>query len=196
MGLSFTIAAGPRQRILRSESRGINGHILLSQIRDFPNLEGQVPILISPRNRVAQLYPQALGSLSFASYHSTGPRLHKRVKIAYFRINYIMCIWYDKDRIENTARNSVAWYVLVAAGTSLPSRCQTTMWRHTKQGALINLLLFYFKIRKRGRNITVYFHILSVVRSTYSRMTAGHNSCAVLRRLHITRARVTHCARE
>jgi hypothetical protein len=28
---------------------------------DSPNLECQVPVFISPRNRVAQLYPQALG---------------------------------------------------------------------------------------------------------------------------------------
>jgi hypothetical protein len=50
--------------ILRSESRGAHDHtiftrILLSQIRDSPNLEGQVPVFISPRNRVARLYPQA-----------------------------------------------------------------------------------------------------------------------------------------
>jgi hypothetical protein len=32
---------------------------------DSPNLEGQVPVIISPRNRVAQLYPRALGSLFF-----------------------------------------------------------------------------------------------------------------------------------
>jgi hypothetical protein len=40
------------------------------------NLEGQVPvfILVSPRNRVAQLYPRALGSLSVASYDSQGLR--------------------------------------------------------------------------------------------------------------------------
>jgi hypothetical protein len=49
--------------ILGSESRGNQDHILVSQIRDSPNLEGQVPVFISPRNRVAQLYPQALGSL-------------------------------------------------------------------------------------------------------------------------------------
>jgi hypothetical protein len=36
-GLSFTNAAGPRQRIIfGSESRGTRDHILLSQIRDFP----------------------------------------------------------------------------------------------------------------------------------------------------------------
>jgi hypothetical protein len=70
-GLPFTIAAGPRQR---SHSRirvpGARDHILLSQIRDSPNLEGQVPIFVSPRNRVAQLYPQGLGPLFVASYDS------------------------------------------------------------------------------------------------------------------------------
>jgi hypothetical protein len=42
--------------ILRSQSRGTYDHVLLSQIRDSPNLEGQVPVFISPRNRVARLY--------------------------------------------------------------------------------------------------------------------------------------------
>jgi hypothetical protein len=37
--------------ILRFKSRGTHDHILLSQIRGSPNLEGQVPIFISPRNR-------------------------------------------------------------------------------------------------------------------------------------------------
>jgi hypothetical protein len=36
--------------------------ILYCHIWDSPNLEGQVPVFISPRNRVAQLYPRALGS--------------------------------------------------------------------------------------------------------------------------------------
>jgi hypothetical protein len=70
--------------ILGSESRGTRDYILLSQIRDSPNLEGQVPVFISPRNRVTQLYPQALGSLFVASYDSQGyggdiwTRLHVR----------------------------------------------------------------------------------------------------------------------
>jgi hypothetical protein len=34
--------------ILRSESRGTHHHILLSQIRDSPNLEGQSPYLYLP----------------------------------------------------------------------------------------------------------------------------------------------------
>jgi hypothetical protein len=58
--------------ILGSESRGTDDHILLSQIRDSHNLEDHVPVFISPRNRVAQLYPQALGSLFVASYDSQG----------------------------------------------------------------------------------------------------------------------------
>jgi hypothetical protein len=39
--------------ILRSEFRRTNDNILLSQIRVSPNLEGQVPVFISPRNRAA-----------------------------------------------------------------------------------------------------------------------------------------------
>jgi hypothetical protein len=58
--------------ILSSESPRTHDHILLSQIWDYPNLEGQVPVFISSRNRVAQLNPQALSSLFLASYDSQG----------------------------------------------------------------------------------------------------------------------------
>jgi hypothetical protein len=52
-GLSLTIdAVFASAVILRSESRGDHDHILLSQIWDSPNLENQVPVFISPRNRV------------------------------------------------------------------------------------------------------------------------------------------------
>jgi hypothetical protein len=43
--------------ILRSEYRRTHNHILLSQIRHSSNLERRSPVFISPRNRVAQLYP-------------------------------------------------------------------------------------------------------------------------------------------
>jgi hypothetical protein len=43
--------------IHRSESREIRDHILLWWIRDSPNLEGQAPVFVSPRNGVAQLIP-------------------------------------------------------------------------------------------------------------------------------------------
>jgi hypothetical protein len=55
---------------LGSESRWTHDHILLSQIRDSPELEGQVPLFISPRESVTRLYPQALGSLFVAFYDS------------------------------------------------------------------------------------------------------------------------------
>jgi hypothetical protein len=71
-GLSQLLLALASAVILGSESRVTYDHILLSQIRDYPNLEGQVPVFISPRNRVAQLYLQALGSLLVTSYDSQG----------------------------------------------------------------------------------------------------------------------------
>jgi hypothetical protein len=46
--------------ILRSESRRTHDHILLSHFRDSPNLQGKVAVFISPRNRVARLYPEHL----------------------------------------------------------------------------------------------------------------------------------------
>jgi hypothetical protein len=56
--------------ILGYESNGTHDYILLSQIRDSLSLEDQVPVFISPRNRVIRLYPQELGSLFIASYDS------------------------------------------------------------------------------------------------------------------------------
>jgi hypothetical protein len=40
----------------------------LSQIRDSPNLEGQVPVFMSPRNRMVRLCPLLLGPLFIVSY--------------------------------------------------------------------------------------------------------------------------------
>jgi hypothetical protein len=47
-------------------------------IWDSPNLEGQVPVFISPRNRVAQVYPRALGSYDDSQGYGGGIiiRLH------------------------------------------------------------------------------------------------------------------------
>jgi hypothetical protein len=59
MGLSFTIAADPRQLShSRVQVPRDSWPILLSQTRDFPNLKGQVPVFIFPQNMVAQLYPR------------------------------------------------------------------------------------------------------------------------------------------
>jgi hypothetical protein len=61
--------------ILGFESRETRDHILLSQIRNSLNLEGQIPVFVSSRNMVAQLYPHALGSLFIASFVSQSPTL-------------------------------------------------------------------------------------------------------------------------
>jgi hypothetical protein len=46
---------------LRPESHRTHEHILSCLFLRLPNLEGHVPVFVSPRNRVAQLYPRALG---------------------------------------------------------------------------------------------------------------------------------------
>jgi hypothetical protein len=61
----------PEQPLL-GRSRSELTAIFYCLIWDSPNFEGQVPIFISPRNRVAQLYPRALGSLFVAFYDSQG----------------------------------------------------------------------------------------------------------------------------
>jgi hypothetical protein len=66
-GLPFKIAAGPRQcsyswvRVPRDSWP----YFTVSDSR-LPQTGAQVPVFISPRNRVTRLYPQVLGSLSVA----------------------------------------------------------------------------------------------------------------------------------
>jgi hypothetical protein len=105
MSLSFIIAVLASAVILGSESRGTHSHVLLSQIRDSPNQEGKVPVFISPRNRVARLHPQALGSLLVASYDSQcysggiRPRLHTgSVEIDLSYTTYVL--WHDAWKPE------------------------------------------------------------------------------------------------
>jgi hypothetical protein len=47
--------------ILGSESRGTRDHILLSQFQDSPNLEGQVPVFISPQEQGGPVIPPGTG---------------------------------------------------------------------------------------------------------------------------------------
>jgi hypothetical protein len=73
MSMLFTTVADPRQRnYSQVRVHGTQDHILLSQIRDSRNLVGLVPVFIFPRNKVAQLYLQALGSFFVTSYDSQG----------------------------------------------------------------------------------------------------------------------------
>jgi hypothetical protein len=73
MSLSFTIAAGSRQHS-HSQIRVPRDSWPYFTVSDsrLPKLEGQVHVLITLRDKVAQLYPQALGSLFVTSYDLLG----------------------------------------------------------------------------------------------------------------------------
>jgi hypothetical protein len=87
-----------------SESLRTRNHTLLSHLRR-PNLEGHVPLFISPRNRVAQLYPRALGCM--------------------FSFHHLLRIWYYTNRTENTAQQ--LYYYLCTRFQCLPRHCLTTL---------------------------------------------------------------------
>jgi hypothetical protein len=86
MGLSLLGLASAV--ILKSESRGTHDHILLFQIWDSPNLEGQVPISISARNRVARLYPETLLRLARATVEEFDPASTLDQLITRYQSNY------------------------------------------------------------------------------------------------------------
>jgi hypothetical protein len=65
-GLQFTVQS------LNGPSHAEPATILYCLSWDSPNLKGQVPVFKSLRNRVAQLYPWALGSLYVASCYPQG----------------------------------------------------------------------------------------------------------------------------
>jgi hypothetical protein len=79
--------------ILGFEFRGTHDHILLSQVRDSPNLEGQVSVFISPRNRVVQLYPQVLGLSSPSTTLRTPVEVFKptSTRTHWIRLNSKLC---------------------------------------------------------------------------------------------------------
>jgi hypothetical protein len=86
---------------------GTYDHILLSQIWDSPNMGGYVFIFISPRNRMAQLYPWTLGSLFVTSYdsqgYSGGIRTCLHVGIPHRTVDYLLCRFYNPSS-QNTQR--------------------------------------------------------------------------------------------
>jgi hypothetical protein len=86
--------------ILGSYSSGTRDHILLSQIRDSSNVEGQVPVFISPRNRVARLYPQAVGSFS-------PPPTTRRATVEVFESASRRII--STDKIKSNSKSHYDW---------------------------------------------------------------------------------------
>jgi hypothetical protein len=111
MGLSFRSAAALVSTvILGSESSRTHAHILLSQIRDSPNLEGQVPYL----------YPPGTGWPSYTLWHwvcFSSPPMTSRVTLEVFEPasmqgltnsqRTIDCLCsLTMDRTEDTSLNS------------------------------------------------------------------------------------------
>jgi hypothetical protein len=92
--------------IFRSES-----HILLSQIRDSPNLEGQVRVFRSSRKRVGPLYPQALGSLFVASYDSQSYGVGIRSRFTRDEQSFKLCPVYNPS--AQTAQKIQLFYFCV-----------------------------------------------------------------------------------
>jgi hypothetical protein len=103
--------------ILGYESLETCDHILLSQVRDSPNLEGEVAVFISPGNRVAQLYPQALvNSIQFSFKHSAQTPRRAPIIVDVFTVkllrnglhNSVVLLLLGADDIENTVSSIVA----------------------------------------------------------------------------------------
>jgi hypothetical protein len=98
--------------ILRSESRETHDPILLSQLRDSPNLYGQVPLFISPQEQGGAVIPLRLAGLR----------------------------WRDSTRLPSSGKSlspdasnisAIIAYVFVAAVTFLPGRCLSTIGGYT-----------------------------------------------------------------
>jgi hypothetical protein len=83
-------------------------YVLLSQIRDYLYLESQVPVLKSPRNRVAQLYPRAPGSLFVASYdfQGYGGRIRTNLHVGYAQVKF--CVHLQLKRLAVSELHGVA----------------------------------------------------------------------------------------
>jgi hypothetical protein len=107
-----------------SEPRRTHNHTLLSLL---PNLECQVPVFISPRNRVFQLYPLALGSLYVASYDSQGysggilTRLHMGFNYVQEQMSVLLSLLpFSRCRIYHVYRKQMyVLYTVPSEGNSV-----------------------------------------------------------------------------
>jgi hypothetical protein len=80
--------------ILGSESRGTPDHILPSQIRDSPNLEGQVPVFIIPQEQDGPFIHPGTGFPFVAPYDTQcyGGGIRTRLHAGFFCWCYSRCI--------------------------------------------------------------------------------------------------------
>jgi hypothetical protein len=138
--------------ILRPESRGTLDHILLSQIRDSSKLEDQVPIYISPRNRVAWLHFPALGfplwtasqshalvilGISFYIYIGAARTIQKTPHL----LSELLCDLATSCRMAPREQSS---HCCVFTGTCLPSCCLAMLWSNPLK--YFNIFLPYIRL--------------------------------------------------
>jgi hypothetical protein len=121
MGLSFTIAAGPRQCIHSHVRVPQDSWPHFTQIQDFPNMEAMSPYLYPPEQH-GRVIPQALGSLSIALYDLQGygggdlnPPPHSGGPVCYSLMHK-----FEAEQIKNTAPNSASTFCVRI-------RCRTSM---------------------------------------------------------------------
>jgi hypothetical protein len=93
--------------ILRSEYRGTHDHILLSQIRHSPNLEGQIPVFISLRNRVPFSSPPATSRATVEVFDPASKR-----------DNALKSLHGSLYRLAHIHGNSCKWFAVTATGAS------------------------------------------------------------------------------
>jgi hypothetical protein len=86
--------------ILGSKSRGTHGHILPSQIWEIHQPGSKGPSIYNSRNRVAQLYPQALGSLFVAPHDSQGygGGIRTRLDAGFYPSWLLYITWHGPNR--------------------------------------------------------------------------------------------------
>jgi hypothetical protein len=98
--------------------------------RDSPNLERQVPIFISPRNRVVRLYVQALGSLFVSDYlPQTVPVITSRNGLTENTVLLLLCLDLLPERCVYYNVPLLVYHFCVrvcCCGKSLPSYCLET----------------------------------------------------------------------
>jgi hypothetical protein len=115
--------------ILGSESRWTHDHILLSQVRDSPNLEGQVTVFISPRNWVPFSSPSTtlrapVEVFKPASTRTLWIRLNSKLYNNPFRTSQeTQCIFMTRAKGLIPFREIIAFYCEESYGTH---KC--TLW--------------------------------------------------------------------
>jgi hypothetical protein len=140
--------------ILRSESRGTHDHILLSQIRDSPQLGGPGPCIYTPQEDNGPVIPPGTGFhfrrllrlTGIRWRHSTTPPYGVELSVI---LGFSLCSFVADSR-ENAVSIVIALQYLLdcsllirCRGTCLPSRC---LVMNIYYGSVVSAFRSYVKI--------------------------------------------------